>query len=314
MLKKLLGAIGFAGALLLSAAAPAQTAFRPVAVVNDSVITVYDLTQRAQLMGLLGFPAANPEALQSAALDRLVEDRLKLYEAKRQGISSTPEMIATGVEELSTNAKVTPEEFRSVLGKRGVSEQALNDMIEAEMVWREVIRRQFARRVEPTDAEIDAEIALMQQQTGVSYHLAELGLPLKDQGRGETETRALAEQLYGELSAGGDFAKAVKRYSRAPSAKRGGDVGWVPTNRLPTEVAIALSSLEVGQVTQPIQVSGGITILKLLERKEDGASGLDPSDAELRNKVRTSLSNEQTARLADGLLQELRRDALIEMR
>jgi len=81
MLKKLLGAIGFAGALLLAAAAPAQTAFRPVAVVNDSVITVYDLTQRAQLMGLLGFPAANQEALQSAALDRLVEDRLKLYEA-----------------------------------------------------------------------------------------------------------------------------------------------------------------------------------------------------------------------------------------
>ncbi len=280
----------------------------------NSVITVYDLTQRAQLMGLLGFPAANQEALQSAALDRLVEDRLKLYEAKRQGISSTPEMIASGVEELSKTAKVTPEEFRSVIGKRGVSEQALNDMVEAEMLWREVVRRQFARRVEPTDAEIDAEIALMQQQTGVSYHLAEIGLPLKDQGRSEADTMALADRLHGELSAGGDFAKAVKRYSRAPSAKRGGDVGWVPTNRLPTEVAIALSSLEVGQVTRPIPVSGGITILKLLERKEDGASGLDPSDAELRNKVRTSLSNEQTARLADGLLQELRRDALIEMR
>jgi len=314
MLKTLLGAIALAGMLLHAGAAPAQSAFRPVAVVNDSAITGFDLDQRAKLMSLLGYPTSNPEALRSAALDRLVEDRLKTGEAKRLGIEITPEMVSGGIEELAKNAKVTPEEFRKVILGRGVSEQALNDMVGAEMVWREVVKRRFNRRIEPTDAEIDAEIALTQQQIGVSYHIAELGLPLNDRGRSEAETRALAQRLYADLSAGGDFAKAVKTYSRAPSAKRGGDVGWVPTNRMPPELAIALTAIEVGQVTQPLDVSGGITILKLLDRRDEGSSGIDSADPALRDKVRQGLANQQTARLADGLLQELRRDALIEMR
>lgn len=314
MLKSILGAISVAAVLLLAAAAPAQTAFRPVAVVNDSVITAYDIVQRAQLMGLLGFPASSPEALQAAALDRLIEDRLKLIEGKRQGVTPTPELIASGIEELATSAKVTPEEFRSTVSRRGVSAQTLDDMVGAEMVWREVVRRQFARRVDPTDAEIDAEIGLLQQQARVAYRIAELGLPFTDRGRTEAQTRALAERLYGELSAGADFGAAARKYSRSPSAARGGDVGWVPASRLPPEVAGAVAGLETGQVTRPLEVSGGMTILKVVERRDETAAGVDAADAELRERIRRKLTNEQIGRLADGLLQELRRDALIEMR
>ena len=314
MLKSILGAIGVAATLLLAATASAQTAFRPVAVVNDSVITAYDIVQRAQLMGLLGFPAPSPEALQAAALDRLIEDRLKLLEAKRQGVTPTPEMIVAGVEELATSAKVTPEEFRSTVTGRGVGAQTLDDMVGAEMVWREVVRRQFARRVDPTDAEIDAEIGLLQQQARVSYRLSELGLPFTDRGRTRAQTRALADRLYGELSAGADFGAAARKYSRSPSAARGGDVGWVPANRLPPEVAGAVAGIEIGQVTRPIEVSGGLTILKIADRRDETVAGVDAADPELRERIRRKLTNEQTGRLADGLLQELRRDALIEMR
>ena len=59
---------------------------------------------------------------------------------------------------------------------------------------------------------------------------------------------------------------------------------------------------------------GGISILKVLETKTDAASAIDPADQDLRDKVRRNLSSERTSRLAEGLLQELRRDALIEIR
>ncbi len=314
MLKSVLGAIGIAATLLLATAATAQTAFRPVAVVNDSVITAYDIVQRAQLMGVLGFPASSPEALQAAALERLIEDRLKLVEGKRQDVTPTPEMIASGVEELAASAKVPPEEFRSTITSRGVSGQTLDDMVGAEMVWREVVRRQFARRVDPTDAEIDAEIGLLRQQAGISFRISELGLPFTDRGRTEAQTRALADRLYRELRAGGDFGAAARKYSRSPSASRGGDVGWVQANRLPPEVADAISALEIGQVSRPLELSGGVSILKLVERRDESAAAIDTSDPELRERIRRGLANEQSGRLAEGLLQELRRDALIEMR
>jgi peptidyl-prolyl cis-trans isomerase SurA len=314
MLKTMLGAIGIAVALLSASAAPAQTMFRPVAVVNDSAITGFDLAQRAQIMVALGFTAASPDALRSASLERLVEDRLKLQEGKRLGMSASADGIEGGLAEMAKRAGLAPDEFRAAMGAQGITTQALNDMISAEIVWREVVKGRFSRRVEPGEAEIDAEIALVQERSGVSYRVQEIGLPVNDRGRSEAETEALAERLYAELSQGGDFGAAVRRYSRAPSAARGGDVGWVSTLQMPPDLSRALSGLEPGQVGRPFPVAGGISILKLVEKRVDASDAIDPSDPEVRNRMRSRLANQRSARLAEGLLQELRRDALIELR
>jgi peptidyl-prolyl cis-trans isomerase SurA len=225
MLKRMLGAFACSVALLTATAAPAQTMFRPVAVVNDSAITGYDLAQRAQIMVALGFSAASADALRAAALDRLIEDRLKLQAAKRAGLSTSPEQIAAGIEEFAQNAGLSADEFRVSMSAQGVTEQALTDLVSADIVWRDLVRGRFARRVEPGEAEIDGEIALFEQRAGVAYRIAEIGLPLTDAGRSEAETLALAERLSQSLNDGGDFDEAVRTYSRSPSAARGGEVG-----------------------------------------------------------------------------------------
>ena len=314
MLKTMLGAIGLAVALLSAAPAPAQTMFRPVAVVNDSAITGFDLAQRAQILIALGFPTASPDALRAESLEQLIEDRLKLQEGVRLGLSAQADSIDAGIEEFADRSGLSADEFRTAMSTQGVTGLALNDMVSAEMVWRQVVRGRFARRVEPGEAEIDAEIALLQQRAGVSYRISEIGLPTGDAGRSAAETRALAEELYASLSQGGDFAAAVRTYSRAPSAARGGEVGWVSSAQMPPDLAETLSELSPGQVGRPLSVAGGVSILKLIEKRVDAADAIDASDPELRDRVRNRLANQRGARLAEGLLQELRRDALIEMR
>ena len=314
MLKTMLGVIGLAAVLLSAAPVPAQTMFRPVAVVNDSAITGFDLAQRAQILIALGFPTASPDALRAESLERLIEDRLKLQEGARLRLSADADSIDAGIEEFANRSGLSVDEFRTAMSTQGVTELALNDMVSAEMVWRQVVRRRFARRVEPGEAEIDAEIALVQQRAGVSYRIAEIGLPAGDEDRSMDETQALAETLYASLSQGGDFAAAVRTYSRAPSAARGGEIGWISTAQMPLDLAETLSGLSPGQVSRPFPVAGGVTILKLIERRADAASRIDASDPALRDRVRNRLSNQRTARLAEGLLQELRRDALIELR
>jgi peptidyl-prolyl cis-trans isomerase SurA len=314
MLKTMLGAIGLAAVLLSSAPASAQSMFRPVAVVNDSAITGFDLAQRAQILIALGFPTASPDALRAESLEQLIEDRLKLQEGARLSLSAEADRINAGIEEFASRSGLSADEFRTAMSTQGVTELALNDMVSAELVWRQVVRRQFARRVEPGEAEIDAEITLMQQRAGVSYRIAEIGLPTGDAGRSGAETQALAEELYASLSQGGDFAAAVGAYSRAPSAARGGEVGWISTAQMPPDLAEVLSELSIGQISRPFPVTGGVSILKLLEKRTDASDAIDASDPELRNRVRNRLSGQRTGRLAEGLLQELRRDALIELR
>lgn len=314
MLKTMFGAFGLVVALLSATPASAQTMFRPIAVVNDSAITGFDLAQRAQILIALGYKAANQDALRNEALDRLVEDRLKLQEGTRLGLSASTESLAAATDEFAKNLGLSTDEFLVAMSTQGVTTQALNDMIGAEVVWRQVVRGRFSRRIDPGEADIDAEIGLLQARTGVSYRVAEIGLPSNDGGRGPAETRALAEKLYASLSAGGDFDEAVKTYSRAPSAANGGEVGWVPNDRLPPQLADILGDLTIGGVSQPFEVSGGYSIIKLLEKRVDTADAIDTNDPALRTQMRDRLANQRTARLADGLLQELRRDALIELR
>lgn len=300
--------------MFLATGAWAQTPFRPIATVNSSVITIYDLDQRMRLMSALGVEAPSTDVLREQALDLLIGDRLKLQAGKRAGLEVTPEIIDLGLQEYASRAGVTPDEFKSRIKRNGIDDQALEDLISPQIVWREVVRARFQSRIEPGEAEIDAEIALAAQNRNIIYRLQEIGLPFGDDGRDEAETRALADRLAVDLAAGGDFDAAVKRYSRAPSSRKGGDVGWVPGSKLPPELAAELARLSVGEIAPPQVVSGGVSILKLTDRRAQDGAAVDPNDEALRNRVRTNLMNRRLERFAEGYIQELRRDALIELR
>ena len=306
-----------ASALLVLALQPmpaqAQTLFRPVAIVNDSAITGFDLAQRAQILVALGFSSASPDALRAEALDQLVEDRLKLQAGKRIGITPSPELIDAGVADFARQSNLSADEFRVLLSSQGVTGQALEDLVIADLVWLQVVRSQFRSRVEPGEAEIDAELNFDQQRGAFEYRIQEIGLPLNSDGRTEAQTRVLAERLTRDLNSGASFTDAVNEYSRAPSAARGGEVGWVSPERMPPDLINALTQMQVGQVSAPLPVAGGLSLIRLTDRRQAAGATAAPSESS-RAAVRDRLIAQRSQRLSEGMLQELRRDALIEIR
>jgi parvulin-like peptidyl-prolyl isomerase len=250
--------------------------------------------------------------LRADALEQLVEDKLKLQAGEETGITPTPQMIADGIAQYAERAGVRPEEFRARMNGRGVTDQALDDYVSAQLVWLNVIRARFGSQLEPGAAEIDAEMSTLGGAAGTEYRILEIGLPLTGDGRTQEETRALAEELSASLNQGGDFAAAVARYSRSPSAARGGDVGWVQSGLMPPELRARLEELEVGEVSRPVPVSGGISVVKLIEKRQGQAAA--GAGSRSREAVRSEMINQRSERLAEGLLQEMRRDALIEVR
>ena len=54
-----------------------------------------------------------------------------------------------------------------------------------------------------------------------------------------------------------------------------------PDKGLPAPVIQTLSSLDLGQVSTPIPVTGGLTLLKLVDKRQSGSSRtIDPDDPE----------------------------------
>ena len=162
-MRDLLRLICLVAALALPAAAQtptAQTPFAPVAVVNGSPITGFDVEQRVRLLRAIAGVEGDPAGLQRAALDQLIDDRLKLQEARRRGIEPTDEMLTAGLENLAESRGTTAEALRQRIERANISGLALRDLITAEVAWLELVRSRFLPNAGPSATELDAAIDL----------------------------------------------------------------------------------------------------------------------------------------------------------
>ncbi|MCS7182428.1 MAG: peptidylprolyl isomerase [Thermoanaerobaculum sp.] len=102
------------------------------------------------------------------------------------------------------------------------------------------------------------------------------------------------------LAKGEDFAALSRELSRAPNAASGGALGWVERGQLPPEFEAALSSLDVGGVSNPVQSPAGWHVF-WVEKKEKGA---DPT---LTDQVRQRLLAEKVEQARSQCLAALGR-------
>lgn len=258
-------AAGALAALALASGAAAQTAFAPAIVVNDDVITYYDVEQRARLLIINGAP--NNQQLGNAAAEQLIDDHLRAQAGKLYQLSASPEQIDAGVDEFSQRIGMDRATLLSRMKQAGVDRAALDSLIASQLVWRELVNGRFGSRATPSEVELDQEIALAASNQTKSYRLQEISLPA---GRGqEAEAQAAIGRIMNELNRGGDFSRLARRYSRAPSAQNGGDVGWVPATVLPEGLADLIASTPPGGVTQPFGVPGGVSIFRVLDTRDE---------------------------------------------
>lgn len=80
-----------------------------------------------------------------------------------------------------------------------------------------------------------------------------------------------ANQVLAQLKAGDDFSTLAQQYSADPgSGSNGGDLGWLTRDQFAgfvPEFAAALNTLEIGQLSEPVQTQFGYHIIKITESR-----------------------------------------------
>lgn len=105
-----------------------------------------------------------------------------------------------------------------------------------------------------------------------------------DAARSEREINELARKT---REKGADFAELARKHStHAPSAKAGGDMGWLTEDRLQPEFRAALRNLGVGEVAKPVKSATGWHVLRLIERKESRILTYAEASAQLAQIMR----------------------------
>ena len=250
--------------------AEAQDSQRIAAVVNDEVISLHDLSSRIELLiatsNMPGLPNER-EQIAGHVLRLLIEEKLKLQEARRLNVSVTPEEMDAALEQVAGQLGVPAMQISDLLRSRGVSPQTLIEQIQAELSWIKAVQQRAAGSVVITDEEVEARLDRLEQDAGrPEYRIAEIFLPV-DSPSQEARVSALAGQLIAQLREGARFRSLARNFSQGPAAAVGGDLGWIRLEQLDPELRPVVERLTPGQAFGPVRTQVGIHIVYMIDRR-----------------------------------------------
>ena len=271
------------GLVLFGSLVFAQNVQGIAAVVNDDVISVFDLQARLSLI-ISGSNTANtPETRRRMApevLRRMIDEILQLQEAKRLNLRVTDDEIAQALEKIERQNNMPKGGLDGFLAKSGIDKATLINQVEPQIAWGKVVGRRLRPQVQVTPEDVDDAMARIKESKGKpEYLLAEIFLRIEDNDN-EEAIRQIGQRIMQQLQQGANFAALARNFSQAASANDGGNLGWVRADELGDGLEKPVSQMQPGQVAGPIRTLSGFNILLLRERRV--AEGIPEADDEVQ--------------------------------
>lgn len=254
----------------LQTATAQSGSLRIAAVVNDEIISLFDLEVRLSLT-LLGASLPNTrenrQRLAGQVLRGMIDEKLQMQEAQRVGITVPEQEVADAIRRIEAQNQMPAGGLTTMLAGQNIPRKTLEDQLAAALAWRRVVARRFSSAAEISDEEINEHLAQIEAQRGKPEVLVkEILLPVDSPER-EAEVRSFAERLVTQFREGAPFEGLAQQFSQSASARVGGDIGWIGADVLDEPLAQAIDGLPAGRVTEPIRTVLGFYILKVEDRR-----------------------------------------------
>ncbi|MDP7548209.1 MAG: peptidylprolyl isomerase [Alphaproteobacteria bacterium] len=257
-------------------AARAQDVQRIAAIVNDEVVSRYDVEQRIQLViatSRLDDTKQVRRRLRQQVLRGLIDESLQIQAARRHSVRVNKSDLARAYSYIEQQNKVPRGGLSRFMEAKRIPKYALEAQLRAEISWSKLVRRRLARNVQIGDEEIDEVLARLQANAGRSeQRISEIFLPM-DNPEQEDDVRRASASLLQQLRGGATFAAMARQFSRGATASQGGAVGWVQPGQLATALDRAIENMQIGAISEPIRAGGGYYLLQLHERRRIAAVG-----------------------------------------
>lgn len=272
-----------AAAVLLfahSASAQVEHIGRAVAIVNDDVISEFDVERRMTLvLASTGaqLSAQERQQLRAQVMRSLVDERLQAQEAREYDIAVSPNIVAEQFQRVAANFNQSTDQFETFLQQNGTSRSAFEDKIKSDITWSQLVQRRIDPLVTIGDDEIEEVIQRLEDSKGqFEYNLSEIYLGFTPTN--EITVRRTAERITQRIKEGASFEAFAQQFSEAATAAVGGDLGWVIEDQLDPTLREVASELRVNQVSEPIRGPGGYFVVLMKDRRR--ILSADPLDTQ----------------------------------
>ena len=246
-------------------------------VINDEIISTYDLRQRIRLLIVStgvqpteqNLPQIEREAMRALVDERLQSQELhKVEEKQKYKVFPSEKEVDAEIDDMAKSYNVRGPQLLKSLEGAGIEPATLRDQLRVQLGWRRYVSGRFRDNVHVGDEQITAMLARINASAAKpQYLVSEVFL---DSGRVGSQEQAVqgARQLVEQLRTGGaPFAAVARQFSALPSAANGGDMGWLVSGEMPPEIEHVVEILNPGQTSEPIPVRDGVYIVQLREKR-----------------------------------------------
>tara|TARA_B100000886_G_scaffold340337_1_gene309277 strand:+ start:4497 stop:5729 length:1233 start_codon:yes stop_codon:yes gene_type:complete len=242
-------------------------------IVNDEVISRYDVNQRVRLILVTsGIPATeeNVKRIEEQAIKALIDEKIQIQEAIKLKVPDSPDEINLMLDNIARSNQTTAEGILESITSQGVNSETLLNQIKSELLWNKIVRGRFGSYINISDEEVNIIYdRTIQNINNSQYDISEIFIGFEDESE-EKEAKELTERLTEQLKNEIAFEPVAQQFSQSPSSGQGGFIGWVSEGQLDQDIISNIKNLEIGSVSNPIKTVNGYYIIKLNGKSEEG--------------------------------------------
>ena len=302
-------------------AAEAIVVDRIVAVVNDELITLYDLNKNLQPyeenIKALGYaPERERETLfklRTDLLKRLIEGKLTDQVIKRYNIEVSEAEIDSAIERLKESRALTDEDLRAGLAQQGLTLEEYRKNIKQQLLRNKLVTREIKSKIVITEEDIkDYYDAHREKYTGEKkYHIWNIFIRLAEFADESTKRLALEkmEAVISQLKQGKTFESLAAEDSDSPMDPQGADLGLYQLDELSPQLQKAIGVMAAGDFSPILVTEMGYQIIYVQKIVETDPKSLE----KVKSEIHEILYKEAIDNRYQAWLKELRERAHIKI-
>jgi len=262
-----------------------QSVQRIAAIVNDELITAYDLESRIRLVMFSTRLSDTPDTrrrIRSQVLRTMVDERLQLQEAKRRNISVSKRDLRRAKQTIEKQNKMRQGELERVLTQNQIPLAAMDAQLRTGIAWSKLIGRRLRPRITIGDDEIDEALENIKARQGqTEYRLGEILLTVNGPEE-ETTVRRTAERIVDQVKKGARFSAIARQFSQSSTAAVGGDLGWIHESELEKPLGEIIPKMSEGSLSNPLKTVAGYRIIRLQGIRKIAQTATTPVTVDLK--------------------------------
>jgi peptidyl-prolyl cis-trans isomerase SurA len=290
---------------LLSCSISLSRAQSVACMVSGDPITNFDVEQRTKL----NFLTTHKQMSRQEVIDELIDEKVKIKEAKRFGVDPTSSDIEGSYAQMASRMRINPEQLTKSLESQGIRPDTLKARLKTEMVWTSLVRGRYKESLQVGEKDVNsaaqeggekAEVEAFEYKLQPVVLIVPRGSAPSAVDLRRKEAEAVRERVQSCEEANTYFKSMQNAAIKDILTKTSADI--------PGPLREVLDKTPIGHLTPPEVTKQGVEMVALCARKPTTIDS--PKKKEIRDKMYVQKYEAKSK----AYLADVRKAAMIECR